>query len=125
MAARVKVTYDGPFFRNDPSRTFRENVHDFMDEVTRSAAQVVLASGLPRKSGRLIQGVQGGAEGLKGQEWRRTGAVQTSAKAPWASKGREFSYAKRSPQAVKAFKAGKRHVYRARANNRELLKGLT
>lgn len=85
MAKRVRIEFEGPFFKKDPRKTFRQNVRDFMDEVAElGEAQVQAEMRRGQASRQPMRGVEpdrvsghvrGRTKSLKGRRWAVTAVV--------------------------------------------------
>ena len=141
MASRngvvTTIHLDGPFFRKDPAKTFRQNVRTMMDAVAAEGAKDVvaqLAEGESRRrpvSGgvepaRVADHVVGRTHNLRGKPWQVTAVVSANR----AGLGRPQAIALTAAASVlegriHAFRKTKGRIGRTRKTNMsELLKGI-
>lgn len=138
----LKVVYTGPFFQRDPAKAFRENAREFIGEALRNA-QAAGEAAAPVASGDYLAALQQGWR-LKsvqtGKAWQVTGVVSLrTLRHPWRPRsgvfnkgGRVvgsgfsgwFNYAGKVEQRHHPMRRAKSTLYRARAHNRDLLRGL-
>lgn len=141
----VKVWYTGPFFDDDPAKTFRENGRDYISAVMDHAADTA-ESLAPRVSGDYARAVaKARARSLVGGKWIATSVLSTYglhhewghafSRRGYAAAGKTrvyrpgsglFNYAGKVERKYHVFRKAKSTVYRARhiAKERAMLKGL-
>jgi len=78
------ITFDGPFFEKDPTKTFRQNIRELMDEIAAAGesdvkAQLQQGQGdrypLGMGLGRVSMHVVGRTKNLSGKRWAVTAIV--------------------------------------------------
>lgn len=130
----VTTKLEGPFFRRDPVKTYRQNVRDFMDQVAKLGEDEVKAamrSGESRRrpvsSGvqpaRVSAHVRGRTTSLAGKRWQVSATVSVSGR---TVAGRKQSVALKAAAAEiekreKAFARASSRINRVRV---DLAKGL-
>lgn len=122
----LKVFYTGPFFKNDPRKTFRRNAREFIEEAQKDAQRVAMSNLPPSRSGVFRNAVLGGnrMKSLGGKKWQLTGVMTArDVLAPWAN--RKFNYAGKVNKRYKTFSRARRQLYRIKGANKNLLRGIT
>lgn len=125
----VKLLYTGPFFKNDPRKTFRRNAREFIEEAQKDAQRMAMSNLPPSRSGVFRNAVLGGnrMQSLGGKKWQLTG-VMTAADvlASWGNGPRgKFNYAGIVNKRYKTFSRARRQLYRIKGRNKDLLRGIT
>lgn len=146
----LKVLYQGPFFKQDPAKTFRQNRHDFIVDVMDYAYEVAVRAA-PESSGDYIHALRRNDEpalrfaNLRGRKWAVTGILSMRKLAHpwhnpdhhsrhWYTKGRRgvgvrsggyFNYAGKVERKYHVFRKARSAVYSARKHNADLLRNLT
>lgn len=130
------ITTDGPFFRRDPAKTFRQNVRTLMDAVVaegeRDIRAQLRAGEATRKPMRGIspervsEHVKGRTSNLAGRRWAVSGIVSVNNRGFTPKQGITLmAAASRLEQRTHAFRRTTTRIRRTRAANLdELLAGI-
>jgi hypothetical protein len=129
------ITYDGPFFRNDPAKTFRQNIRGMMDAVAAEGERDVVAQlrageasrrPVSNNVGRVSEHVRGRTRSLAGKRWAVTAVVSVNNRGWSRAQGIALMAAAAGlERRVGAFRKTKNRIGRARkVNMAELLKGI-
>lgn len=134
---KITTTIDktGPFFRNDPAKTFRQNIRVMMDAVEREGASDVRAqlrageggrAPISHNMGRVSGHVVGRTHSLAGKRWAVTAVVSVNNSGFSRTQGIALmAAASRVEGQTHAFRKTAGRVRRMRAmNTDELLKGI-
>jgi hypothetical protein len=123
------VKYQGPFFMHDPGKTFAQNAHDFVEQITTEAeTQAFIFASPARKSGTLESFIHGRVESVTGKPWAYVGIVSTYGlgrdKWPGGPFNGFFNYAGKVNERVGFMQRARQSLIDARAANADLLKGI-
>lgn len=129
------ISFDGPFFRYDPVKTFRQNVREMMDAVAAEGEKDVVAqlrAGEARRRpvtlnvGRVADHVRGRTRNLAGKRWAVTAVVSVNNRGWTPAQGMALmAAASRVEGQTHAFRKTKNRIGRSRKTNMaELLKGI-
>jgi len=124
LAKPTTIVLTGPFFKAQPSKTFRQNVRLMLEAMAKEGEEDVKVQ-YPVLTGAGQAGVVGRVRSLSGRPWALTMVISEQHVYPWPHGG------------MKQYRGGKteakRHMYRTTAsrlrksravNNAELAKGL-
>lgn len=128
---RVGVDFDGPWFRKDPTLTFKDNAHGMMVQIADFGERDIKAR-VPVKTGALRDGIVGRASSKSGAKWNYRATVTATHVYPWKRHGTR-GFGGRSQAEYHGGKVVRRVVTSAlydtrkfrKEMERELIKGLT
>ena len=129
------IDYSGPFFENDPGKTFRQNGRRMIEAVVKEGAIDVIHTLMSGESsrapiralgGRVHEHVFDRVESLAGKPWQVTGVISINNSGFSAAEGISLMAAAAVlERKTKAFARARRALLRARAVNvAELLRGI-
>ena len=75
------VTYSGPLFEKDVTKTFRQNARDLVSAIAEDGERMVkanLTTGNGRLTGRYADAIEGRAKSLRGTKWALTAVVTST-----------------------------------------------
>lgn len=124
MARPTSISLTGPFFKQQPSKTFRQNVRLMLEAMAEEGQEDVKVQ-YPVLTGAGQAGVVGRVHSLSGRPWALTMVISEQHVYPWPHGGQKQYRGGRTEAKHHMFRTTAGRLRRSRAVNKaELAKGL-